>query len=105
MPLTEKQAAHQDRVQDDALARYPNGLTTAEFKLVTLQSADEDGRLYPLNIGLRTFGVMVEMHIKDKTVEPGWQGHHEPCWWRITDAGRAAAKAANPARPAESPKE
>jgi hypothetical protein len=90
MKLTEAQRAHQDKVQDAALERYPNGLTIPEFKRVTLESADEDGRLYPLSLpALMEHSVLMGMWLTDKTVEPGWTVYNAPMWWRITPASRA----------------
>lgn len=58
--------------------RYPNGLSYDEFKIETLQTADEEGRVYPLPLAnMGTFQFVTRMSMIDKVLD--YRGtHHTP---------------------------
>lgn len=80
-----------DKMHDAVVARFPESMTPHQFKIVTLESADEDGRLYPHSIAdwFLQQSLLTGMWMLENLIEPGWRGHHEPMWWKITNTGRA----------------
>jgi hypothetical protein len=86
-------------MHDEVVARFPAGLTRGQFKLVTLESADEeDGRVYPPSVAdgvMATHSLMMALWLHDKVVEPGWRGYDVPMWWKITQTGRDWVAAQN----------
>ncbi len=87
MPLTD---AKVDRMHDETVARFPGGLTPEQYRRVVLESADEDGLLYPHSLAnwfhqqSLLMGMFMEGLIKTNN------GYHEPFKWIITDKGREA---------------
>lgn len=79
-----------DALYDSVVARFPDGLTGLQFMQVCLESADEDGRIYPHPIADQFGGMsaLFSMAFKEKVIEPGWRGYKDPMWWKITQAGR-----------------
>lgn len=91
-----KTEAELDRMHDDVVARFPGGLNQKQFRLVTLESADEDdnGRVYPHSladwcrvqswlIGMWMDGLLE--HWDDGSGRPRM---HQPMRYCITDKGR-----------------
>lgn len=93
-----KTDAELDRMHDAVVARFPGGLTVAQFRQVVLESADEEGRVYPHSIAvqgepLAQISLLIGMwfdgllaHMDDGSGRPRW---HQPMQHRITDKGRA----------------
>lgn len=93
--------AELDQRHEGTVKRFPGGLTLQQFRLVTLESADDEdeGRVYPPSIqgvpgnpliyhSLLTAmwfdGLLV--HLDDGSGRPQW---HQPIRYKITDKGRA----------------
>lgn len=86
MPRTDKEL---DDLHDSVVARFPGGITPKQFALVTLESADEDGRVYPHSIEswfLRQ-SIIMKMFM-DGLIENRGRGYNAPYEWHITDKGR-----------------
>ncbi len=87
MPLTD---AELDLLHDETVARFPGGMTPEEYRRVVLESADEDGRVYPHTLSnyfhqqSLLMGMFMEGLIKTNN------GYNEPFKWIITDQGREA---------------
>lgn len=79
-----------DALYDSVVARFPDGLSGLQYMRVCLESADEDGRIYPHPIAAPLGGrsLLFSMAFKEKVIEPGWRGYNEPMWWKITQKGR-----------------
>lgn len=88
--------AELDVMHDDVVARYPEGMTPAQYRQVVLESADSEGRVYPhsidnyftktsLLIGMWFDGLLT--HWDDGSGRPIKQ---QPSNYRITDKGRDA---------------
>lgn len=43
--------AELDQMHEATVARFPGGCTPAQYRQVVLESADDDGRLYPHTLG------------------------------------------------------
>lgn len=92
--------AELDRMHDAVVARFPGGLSVEQFRLVTLESAndEEDGLVYPPGIAsdghpLIRQSLLISMwfdrlleHWDDRSGRPHM---HQPSRYQITDAGRA----------------
>lgn len=92
-----------DKLHDDVVARYPGGMTPEQFRIATLESADDDdeGRVYPPSVSCANqpliqqsllIGMWMDKlldHYDDKSGRPQM---HQPMHYRITDAGRAWLK-------------
>lgn len=86
-----------DQMHDAVIARFSGGMNFDQFKLVTLESADdaEDGRVYPPHL-TDMFGRhswLIRMWF-DKLLEHWDDGSgrpvkHQPMNYKITDTGRA----------------
>lgn len=78
-----------DRMHDDVVRRYPGGLTPLQFRIVTLESADENGKVYPHSVAdwFRRQSMLFAMSWKEGLIESK-NRHDEPYDWRITDKGR-----------------
>jgi len=75
--------------QAAVVAKYPSGLTAKQFRLATLESADEAGRVYPPWVKFTTgMSIIIGMQLDGLLTRPG--GHHSAGPWYITDKGRAA---------------
>ena len=97
-----KTEAELDAMHEAIVARFPAGLTPTQYRQVILESADEDGRVYPhsvsvpgepfaqqsLLIGMWFDGLLEQIH--DGSGRPNW---HQPLQYKITDRGRAALSA------------
>jgi hypothetical protein len=94
-----------DAMHDAIVKRFPRGLTGEQFTMVTLESADEDGRVYPHSIAdwCLQQSLLMGMFMKDGLIAPGWRGYHEPMWWKITDKGREWLRAHDKSEPLPSP--
>lgn len=80
-----------DRMHEAVVARFPGGLTGKQFMLVTLESADEDGRVYPPSIAgglMAQTSLLMSMCWYEDVIAPGWHRHDQPMWWKITQKGR-----------------
>lgn len=79
-----------DRMHDAVVARFPGGLTPKQFAIVTLESADEDGRVYPHAVAdfFKKHSMLITMCHIEGLLEPGWHRHDQPMWWKITQKGR-----------------
>lgn len=82
--------AELDRMHDAVVAKYPGGLTGVQFRQVTLESADEDGRVYPPSIAdaLKQHSCLLRM-MMDGHIENRGGGYNKPYRWHITEKGRA----------------
>jgi hypothetical protein len=58
--------------------RFPCGLSYEQFKLVTLETADDEGRVYPPPLlEMETFRMLTKMSLFDKLLD--YRGtHHTP---------------------------
>lgn len=81
--------AELDDLHEKTVARFPGGLTPKQFALVTLESADEDGRVYPHSIAdfFVKQSILYRMAMDD--LIDNRARHDAPCEWFITDKGRA----------------
>lgn len=79
-----------DRMHDDVVRRFPAGLTFEQFRLVTLESADESGKVYPHSLSdwIKRQSMLFHMSLKEGLIEHRGR-HDEPFNWHITDKGRA----------------
>lgn len=79
-----------DRMHDDVVRRFPSGLTPDQFRLVTLESADEDGKVYPHSIAdvLLQHSMLLHMAVKDGLIDNRGGGYNKPYDWHITQKGR-----------------
>jgi hypothetical protein len=92
-----------DRRHEEVVARFPGGLTREQFQLVTLESADDDGRVYPHSVAdwfaqqSLLMGMWMEGLIDHR------DGPHKPFRWLITDKGREWLRthAPSPTRPGQ----
>ena len=85
--------AELDALHESLVAKYPGGLTIAQFKQCVLESADDEGRVYPPSVqgfSVIPHSILMSMVLRDKTIEPGWTRPDQPEWFRITEAGRRA---------------
>ena len=89
MPLTD---AELDRLHDETVARFPDGLTPEQYRRVVLESADEDGRLYPHALADWWLQQSLLMDLFMKGLIKTNNGYHEPMKWIITDTGRKALR-------------
>jgi hypothetical protein len=77
-----------DKRYDEIVARYPDGLTGVQFRQIALESADDDGRIYPHPIeSFARISILLRMAI-DGHIENRGGGHNKPFKWYITDKGR-----------------
>ena len=88
-----------DKLHADIRDRYPDGLNYEQFKRVTLESADEDGRVYPPELtGFGTFQMILKMSL-DGLLQ--YRGTHQTPYLPnhfITDLGRSALAQSEDAR-------
>lgn len=79
-----------DRRHAEIVAKYPGGLTPKQYRKVVLESADEDGRLYPHSLSsfFDQTSLLLGMYMDDLITRRG--RHNEPGSWYITDKGREA---------------
>lgn len=89
---TPEEEAMLDRRYDEIVAKYPNGVTVEQYRRITLECADQEGKIWPHPIDLFArhsilFGMMM-----DGLIEWRW-GQHGYGPWYITDKGRAAVSA------------
>jgi hypothetical protein len=91
-----------DRMHEDIVARFPIGLTPCQFVQVTLESADEDGRVYPHSITdcFARHSLLTRMWL-DGLIENRGGAHNKPFEWYITEKGRARQAADCPPAPAK----
>lgn len=84
-PMTEEQL---DARYDEIVAKYPNGLTFKQFVQIALESADEDGRIYPHPVGtwMDRQSLMMRMFFDGFVCRRARR--NEPGPWYITDKGR-----------------
>lgn len=77
-----------DRMHKAGMTRFPAGCTIEQFAILTLESADDDGRLYPYSLAdffkqhSWLFTLLVKGLIDNRS------RHDEPMKWYITDKGR-----------------
>lgn len=82
-----------DRRHDEVVARYPGGLTTAQFRLVALESVRDDGIVHFPNVEfIKGMSIIIGMHLADLVHRPG--GHHAKGPYFITEKGREYLAAA-----------
>lgn len=85
-----------DQMHDAIVARYPGSMTKAQYRQVVLESADDDGRVYPHSAGdffTRTsmlIGMWLEGLLAHWDDGSGRPPKDQPSNYRITDKGRAA---------------
>jgi hypothetical protein len=79
-----------DQMHENVIARFPGGVTPKQFYLVTLESADDDGRVYPHSIldVFKQHSLLLGMMMDGLIVNRG-RGYNSPYEWHITDQGRA----------------
>lgn len=80
-----------DERHADIVRRYPGGMTVEQFRMETLLSADEGGKLDPpsLSDGLTREGLLICMSING-LIENRRNPVMYPGDWHITDEGRSA---------------
>jgi hypothetical protein len=90
-----------NRLHDEVVAKYPGGLTKVQFRIVTLESADEDddGRVYPPSLAnfCQVQSWLMELAFMDGLLThwddgSGLPAMHQPMRYKITDKGRAWLK-------------
>ena len=87
MPLTDDEL---DCLHDETVARFPGGLTPEQYRHVVLESADEDGRVYPHTISNWWHQQSLLMGMFMKGLIKTNNRYNEPMKWSITEAGRTA---------------
>lgn len=88
--MTEEQL---DKRYDEIVARYPDGISGVQFRQIALESADEDGRIYPHPVaGMIGYSLLMRMWL-DGHIENRGGGYNKPFKWHITDKGREFARA------------
>ena len=77
-----------DRRFDETVKRFPDGMSAAQFRQVTLESADEDGKIYPhdLQNWFHRQSILMSMFFDGLIQNRG--GYNKPFDWYITDKGR-----------------
>lgn len=67
-----------DALHEDIRKRYPGGLSYEQFKIATLGTADDEGRVYPPPLeGFGTFQMLTKMSLFDRLLD--YRGtHHTP---------------------------
>lgn len=79
-----------DRMHDEVVERFPSGITPDQYRLVTLESADEDGKVYPHTIGdpFKQHSMLLKMSWQEGLLENRGKGYNAPFDWHITEKGR-----------------
>ena len=76
-------------LHDTIVRNYPGGLTVQQFRTLTLESADEDGRLYPPSINsFSGYSILVGMFMDDLIKRHAVPNEKGP--WYLTAKGREA---------------
>lgn len=66
-----------DALHEKIVERFPDGLNYEQFKIVTLETADEDGRVYPPPlVEMNTFRMVLKMALDGLLTYRGT--HHTP---------------------------
>jgi len=79
---------------EDIVHRFPGGLTPAQFRMLTLESADEDGKLDPPSIAdwwtqqSLLMGMYMEGLIEKRGTGPKW--HRGGPWFIVPPQGGSA---------------
>ena len=82
--------AELDAMHDAVVARFPGGISPADYRRVVLESADDAGRVYPHSLSnmFHQHSLIIGMFFEGliRTDSP----RNAPAIWKITEAGRAA---------------
>jgi hypothetical protein len=76
---------------DEIVARFPSGLTPDQFRALTLESADDDGKLDPPSLAdwWTQQSLLIDMYLKGLIEKSGTGRMYDRGGpWFITEAGR-----------------
>lgn len=79
-----------DQMHEAIVAKYPGGINFEQYNRVVLESADEDGKVYPHSLAnwFTQQSALMKMMFDGLITHRG--RHDEPFNWHITDKGRDA---------------
>lgn len=80
--------AELDRRHDEIVAKFSGGISPKQWRIVTLESADDDGRIYPHSLAdpFKVYSLLIGMFM-DGLIQRRCR-HDEAGPWFITDQGR-----------------
>lgn len=88
--MTKLSEAELDARHEAAVARFPGGMTPAQYRRVVLESADENGRVYPHSLADYFLQMSLLMGMMMDGLIQHRGGYHVPFDWHITETGRSA---------------